>query len=160
MERQQDHLCQLRLHGLLLCHKRALRRLHKGQPQHGLQTLRGGALPPVLRRRRPDRNRRLQSLRTTWLRRDPPLPTSPRWSSSYAWKIGVSRTSLQRGRSRWKSFGMTYVFCGKSWVLRWSICLRLRVTRTSIRSHFLRKVIIIGLVRALVLIESFRFRSI
>ena len=36
----------------------------------------------------------------------------------------------------------------------------LQVTRTSIRSHFLRKVIIIGLVRALVLIESFRFRSI
>ena len=36
----------------------------------------------------------------------------------------------------------------------------LQVTRTSIRSHFLRKIIIIGLVRALVLIESFRFRSI
>ena len=31
----------------------------------------------------------------------------------HAWRIGVSRTSLQRGRSRWKSFGMTYVFYGE-----------------------------------------------
>jgi len=31
----------------------------------------------------------------------------------HAWRIGISRTSLRRGRSRWKSFGMTYVFCGE-----------------------------------------------
>ena len=29
----------------------------------------------------------------------------------HAWRIGISRTSLRRGRLRWKSVGMTYVFC-------------------------------------------------
>ena len=30
MERQQNHQCYLRLHGLLLCHRRALQRLYRG----------------------------------------------------------------------------------------------------------------------------------
>ena len=38
--------------------------------------------------------------------------------------------------------------------------LRLRVTRTSIRSHLLRRAVIIGLVWMLVLVISFRFRSV
>ena len=33
MEWQQNHQCYLRLHGLLLCHRRALQRLYRGQPQ-------------------------------------------------------------------------------------------------------------------------------
>ena len=52
MERQQNHRCYLRLHGFLLCHRRALQRLYRGQPQHGLQTLRGRTLPPVLHQKK------------------------------------------------------------------------------------------------------------
>jgi len=64
-------------------------------------------------KRRPDLSRRLQSPRTTCLQRGPPSLISPRWSSSYAWRIGVSRTSLRKGRSRWRSFGTASVSYGE-----------------------------------------------
>ena len=114
MERQQDHPCRLRLRGLPPCHRGALRSLHWGRPR--LRTLKGGAQPPVHPRRRPDLSRRLQSPKASLHQRDLPSPTSPRWSNSCAWRTGASKTSLRRGRSRLRSFGMTFVFA--SWFER------------------------------------------
>ena len=109
MERQQDRLRRLRLRRPLPYPKGAPQSLYRGQPQLRLWTLKGGAQAPVHPRRRLDLSRRLQSPKASLHQRDLPSPTSPRWSSSCAWRIGASRTSSWRGRSRSRSFKTTSV---------------------------------------------------